>query len=305
MLRPWGDPHTGEIDDRELASYLASEALLELRRLASRAERLPEGASAREHTARIRELAEFAQAMLALSVSPPRQPAHGTPTRRDQAMWERPMSYRWGVLAPERRAWVLRRVERAGLSWTPPPPLPSPRKGVPELSPGQRLGLLAGWPVKPPPGRRPLPRPGRVLKLVDREAVLALHEEADRLRPGRNRPSRWLYAHLDPGAAHYLFPDPAAHDWPDPDAGRSWWRCGGLLRMADGEQVNGSLLVLPETFAALPSTVPRVRQRRLALISRLTERDVYLWGRDHEPHCAPEACGYAPGGDGDGRPPSI
>jgi hypothetical protein len=62
--------------------------------------------------------------------------------------------------------------------------------------------------------------------------------------------------------------------------------------MYDGEQVSGMLAVLPETFVALPSTLPRREQLRLVHLARSTERDTYLWGRDHKAECAPQLCGY-------------
>jgi hypothetical protein len=106
--------------------------------------------------------------------------------------------------------------------------------------------------------------------------------------------SPWLRAHLDPAAVHFLFPDPAEYYWPSEAGPISWWQCRALLVMSDGEQVSSSLGVLPETFLALPSTVPRRLQRRLALTARLLERDPGLWGRDHEPDCSLERCGYMP-----------
>ncbi|WP_424642488.1 hypothetical protein [Embleya sp. AB8] len=148
--------------------------------------------------------------------------------------------------------------------------------------------------MRTPPGRRQLPPQARVLKALDRAAIFALYQEAGRRRLGLGSDSPWLHAHLDPDAAHFLFPDPATYYWPDPDAGRPWWQCSVLLHMVDGEQVRSGLAVLPETFTALPSTVSRLRQRHLALIARTTERDTWLWGRDHESDCGPDACGYAP-----------
>ncbi|MER7672010.1 hypothetical protein ABTY61_26630 [Kitasatospora sp. NPDC096128] len=204
------------------------------------------------------------------------------------------MSWLWNTAGPEKRAWIVSHIEKIGLRWTPPSPLPIPRKGVPPLSARQRMGLLAGWPVKAPAGRQPLPREARVLKALDTDAVSALHEEAGRLRLGRGGSSPWLQAHLAPGGPHYLFPDPADYCWPDPEAGRRWWECRMLLTMIDGEQVSSMLAVLPETFTTLPSTVPRFRQRRLAHVARATERDTSLWGRDHRTRCSPEQCGYVP-----------
>jgi hypothetical protein len=62
--------------------------------------------------------------------------------------------------------------------------------------------------------------------------------------------------------------------------------------MVDGEQITGSLAVLPETFTALPATLPRIRQRRLAFAAQMLERDFGLWFRDHEASCSPQRCGY-------------
>jgi hypothetical protein len=64
--------------------------------------------------------------------------------------------------------------------------------------------------------------------------------------------------------------------------------------MCDGEQVSGMVAVLPETFIALPSTLPRPEQLRLVHIARATERDTYLWSRDHKAECSPQLCGYVP-----------
>ncbi|MCC5580115.1 hypothetical protein IMZ11_31270 [Microtetraspora sp. AC03309] len=215
-------------------------------------------------------------------------------SRRERAMTERPMSWTWNTAGPEGQAWILERISEDGYRWTPPPPLPTPGKGPALLSTRQRLGLLWGWPVKTPAGRQPLPHQARMLKAVDSAGIYALYEEAGRLRLGLGKASSWLRAHLDPSATHFLFPDPAAYYWPDPDAARRWWQCRVLLQMVDGEQVTRSLAVLPETFIALPSTVSRIRQRRLAQIARATERSTYLWRRDHQTDCSPERCGYVP-----------
>jgi hypothetical protein len=71
--------------------------------------------------------------------------------------------------------------------------------------------------------------------------------------------------------------------------------------MSGGEQVGSMLAVLPETFIALPSNLPRKEQLRLIHRARSTERDTYLWGRDHEAECDPQLCGYVPEID---NPPS-
>nr|WSX75537.1 hypothetical protein OH826_17605 [Streptomyces sp. NBC_00899] len=285
----------GEIDDRKLAAYLAAMALLEIRSLAGRARRLPDEVSAADTFDRIRFLADLCE-NLPLSARPrSRQSSRRKPvSTHERAMRERPMSWNWNTAGPEKRAWILSHIEQAGYPWTPPPPLPVPRKGIPALSARQRIGLLAGWPVKTPSSRQPLPRKARVLKALDRDAILALYEEAGHLRLGLGAGSPWLRAHLDPSGPHFLFPDPANCYWPDPKAGRHWWQCCVLLRRIDGERVSSMLAVLPETFTALPSTVPRFRQRHLAHVARATEGDTGLWGRDHKTHCGQVQCGYVP-----------
>lgn len=134
-------------------------------------------------------------------------------------------------------------------------------------------------------------------------AVCALYEEAGRLRLGLGTGGPWLRAHPNPDGVHYLVPDPANYYWPGNPSGKGgmirWWQCTALLRMYDGEQVSGMLAVLPETFAALPSTLPRREQLRLVHLARATERDTYLWGRDHKASCGLQLCGYVP------KPPTV
>ena len=284
-----------EIDDRELAALLAASALVEIRYLAGSAQRTPEDYPPADALERIRFLADIVHNMPLIANPSTRRPAGGkAPSRSERAMRARPMSWTWNTSEPDARAWITQHVEEVGRRWTPPPPLPIPRTGVPALTTRQRIALLAGWPVKTPPGRLPLPSQAHVLKALDSEAVLTLREEARHLRLGTGADGPWLRAHLDPAGTHFLFPDPADHYWPAPEVERGWWQCTLLLRMTDGEQVTGMLAVLPETFLALPSTVPRLRQRRLARIARATERDIYLWGRSHRAACDPQRCGYPP-----------
>ncbi|MEV7116875.1 hypothetical protein [Kitasatospora griseola] len=280
MLKSRWRSCTGQIDDRELAAFLAGEALMEIRILARRP--TPQDVPSGETVDRIKELATFSHEMLAVSRTVRRRPSGRPPTRREQAMADRPMCYPWHTSSPERRAWILDRIDRFGLRWTPPPPIPVTRKGVQDS--GRGLGFLVGWPVKTPAGRRPLPRSARVLKALDGEALIALR--------GEDEYGGWLRAHLAPGATHFLLPDPADHAWPAGGAGR--WRCRLLLRMADEEQVTGWAEVRTEDFVALPSNVPRPRQRRLARIACLTERDTYLWAEDHRAEAKRQDCGCEP-----------
>ncbi|MFI6597175.1 hypothetical protein ACIBHX_13015 [Nonomuraea sp. NPDC050536] len=215
-------------------------------------------------------------------------------------MAKRPMSWTWNTTGTEGRAWILRHIEQEGRAWTPPPPLPAYRKGLSPMTVRQRAGVLLGrWPVRAPAGRQPLPAEAQVLKALDTDAVCALYEEAGRLRLGLGKGGPWLRAHLDPDGVHYLVPDPANYYWPGNQDGRGgkirWWQCTALLRMSDGEQVTGMVAVLPETFTALPSNLPRRQQLRLVHLARATERDTYLWGRDNSADSSPQRCGYTPG----------
>ncbi|MBE1530955.1 hypothetical protein [Actinomadura algeriensis] len=281
----WFGRRTEERADREAAAYLAGRALIEIRYLAGRP-----GEDTAEALRQIRFLADLAHNMPGIAGGGPGRCKDFS--RREAAMAARPMSWTWETTGPKGRAWMLARLAKAGRSWTPPPPLPTPRKGVTTLSARQRVGLLRGWPVKAPPGHRPLPRHARRVKAVDTETVAALKDEAERHRFGMGGDGRWWRAHLDPDAVHHLVPDPAPYYWPDPEHGRPWWQCRSLVRMIDGEEVTTSVAVLPATFAALPSDVSRLRLRGRALVRvmRAVERDTYLWRLDHQ--CTPDGCGY-------------
>jgi hypothetical protein len=279
------------VDDRTVAGLLAYQALIEIRSTARKPRRQPE-ASTRETLERISFLADLVH-NLPLIAQPHsrRRPARsGITSRREQAMRARPMSWTWNTTGELGREWMLRHIAEAGYQWTPPTELPIPRKDFTAWTPRLRLQMLTGWPVRTPPGKRPLPAQARVLKALGRDQMYALWEQAGRRRLGLGSASPRFYAHLDPEAEHYVFPDPADYYWPGEE--HPWWECRVLLRMVDGERITGSVAVLPETFAELPSTVARLRQRRYALTARMLERDYYLWYRDHEEACSPQRCGY-------------
>jgi hypothetical protein len=284
--------------DRDVAVLLAAEAFIEIRHLAWR--RLQDGPPD-EDLERIRFVADLCHNLPGIARPRPRRPSRdGTSgTSSERAMARRPMSWTWNTATPDGRAWMLRRIEQDRRSWTPPPPLPDHRTGPAPTTPRQRVGILLGrWPVRAPAGRQPLPAKANVLKALDTDAVCALFEQAGQLRLGLGKGGSWLRAHLDPGGVHYLLPDPASYYWPGSPDGRGgtigWLQCTALLRMRDGEQVSGMVAVLPETFIALPSTLPGREQLRLVHHVRSTERDTYLWGRDHRPRCGPQLCGYRP-----------
>ncbi|MHA6758958.1 hypothetical protein [Streptacidiphilus sp. PAMC 29251] len=284
-----------------MAALLATMAFIEIRHLAGGARRVAQDNSHDEALDRIRFLADLSHNLPGVARPLPRRPSRqGKPLGSfDQAMADRPMSWAWNTAGPEARAWMLRHIDQAGRSWTPPPPLPQSRKDPSPMTWRQQMDLLLRrWPVKAPAGRRPLSAEANVLKALDTEAVCVLHEEAGRLRLGLGGGGSWLRAHLDPDGVHYLLPDPASYYWPGNPNGRGgeidWWQCTTLLQMFNGEQVSGMVAVLPETFTALASTMPRKEQLRLAHRVRSIERDASQWGRGHKAECAPQLCGYVP-----------
>ncbi|QES53038.1 hypothetical protein DEJ51_01150 [Streptomyces venezuelae] len=290
--------------DRDVAAFLAARAFTEIRHVAGGL--TVRDTSPEEVLDRIRFLADLSHNLPGVARPRPRTPSRlGKPLGSfDQAMAERPLSWVWSTAGPEARAWMLRHIEQMTHHWTPPPPLPRSRTGPAPVTLRRQTGILLGrWPVRTPAGRRPLPAQARVLKALDTEGVCALNDEAHRLRLGLGGSGSWLRAHLAPDGVHYLLPDPADYYWPgNPDSsggGIRWWQCTMLLRMRDGEQVASMVAVLPGTFAALPSTVPRRRQLRLAHVVRSVERDTSQWGRDHESACGPGLCGYVREAAGD------
>lgn len=293
--------------DRDMAALLAARAFVEIRSLAREALRSNDS-SHDEVLDRIRFLADVCHNMPGVARPPFWQPSRwGGSGTSDRAMAERPLSWTWNTSSPKGQAWMLSHIEEERRAWNPPPPLPEPRKDPLPMTLWQRIGLLLRrWPVRAPLGRKPLPAEANILKALDTESICALHDEARRLRLGLGTGGSWLRGHLARDGVHYLLPDPAVHYWPGNPNGRGgsieWWQCTALLQMYDGQQVSSMIAVLPETFAALASTLPRREQLRLVHRVRSIERDAYLWGRNHEAACAPQLCGYVPEATDTGPP---
>jgi len=272
------------IDDFEAANIVVHKALVEIRFLAGN--RPSWDRTSEANLDRIRFLANMCHNM-------PTTPRgrRNSAGRRDRP----PMSWARNTSGPEARSLILEWIEKDGCQWTPPPPIPLKRKGIPRRSLRQRATVLTGWPVQPPKGRSQLPVEARRLKALGADAVCALFEEAGRFRPDTGKVSPWLRAHLDPNAVHYVVPDPETYAWPHSDGPRpiAWWNSRLLLTMRDGEHVKSTVPVMPERFAALPDNVPRHRQHRLLHALRGLERDTYFWRKDHEAVCDPGRCEYA------------
>ena len=282
---------------------LLSMALIEIRHLAGPARRESGEATPEEDLERIRFLSNLVHNLPRVTQPPVHRPLrrNAPPSTRERAMLERPLSYTWNTAGPQGRAWITARLDRAGSPWTPPPPLPTPPATPPDLTWRQRLALPGRWPVQPPDGLSPLPQAAHVLKELDTEAVLDLFEEARRLKLGLGTSVPYLRAHLAKDGIHYLVPDPAGYYWPgNPDGPGGkilWWQCTALLQMSDGAQVADRVAVVPETFTALPATLPRRKQRQLLHFARATERDTGVWGHDHKADCGPTTCGFTPPGE--------
>ncbi|BCJ75624.1 hypothetical protein CS0771_51680 [Catellatospora sp. IY07-71] len=293
--------HREAEQDREVAALLSAMAFMEIRHLAAEAKRLPADQPPDKILERIRTLADLCH-NLPHATRPRRWlPSRRgtTPSTREQALTRRPMSWTWNTAGPQARAWMLSHIEARHPHWTPPPPIPQRRSTPPTLNLRQEAAALLGrWPVRAPAGEQPLPPTAHVLKALDTGTVCALHEEAAQLRLGLGTGGPWLRRHLHPDGVHYLVPDPASYYWPGRADGSGdairWWQCTALLRMYDGEQVSSMVAVMPETFTALPRNLPRHRQARLVHLARATERDTYLWGRDHKAICGPATCGHTP-----------
>lgn len=270
--------------DRDIAALLAAMAFTEIRHLAGRPQRGEQDTSHDEVLDRIRFLANLSHNLPGVARPRARRPSRqGKPIGSfDQAMTERPMSWVWNTAGPDARAWMLRHIEQAGRSWTPPPPLPQSRRAPSPMTPRQRVGLLLRrWPVKAPTGRPPLPAAANVLKALDTEAVCALNDEARRLRLGLGGGGSWFRAHLAPDGVHYLLPDPATYYWPGTPNARGgeidWWQCTMLLQMYNGEQVSSNgrctpgdlrsaaLDIAPEGPAATRPPRPLHRARHLPM----------------------------------------
>src|SRR5688500_2995913 len=122
-----------EIDDRQAAAFLAARAFIEIRHLARRHSQEPLPA---EDVQRIWFLADLCHNLPGDTGPRARRPTRrNAPTSsRERARAERPMIWTWNTTGAEGRAWILKRLGEAGHRWTPPPPLPSPRKGSPPLT---------------------------------------------------------------------------------------------------------------------------------------------------------------------------
>lgn len=155
--------------DRDMAALLAARAFVEIRRLAADALG-SHNDSHDEVLDRIRFLADLCHNMPGVARSPFWQPSRWgvSGDSDDRAMAERPLSWTWNTASPRGQAWMLDHIEEDGRAWSPPPPLPEPRKDPLPMTLWQRTGLLLGrWPVRAPLGHKPLPAEANFLKALE------------------------------------------------------------------------------------------------------------------------------------------
>ncbi|MGW1789133.1 hypothetical protein ACWCO0_00615 [Streptomyces tubercidicus] len=109
----------------------------------------------------------------------------------------------------------------------------------------------------------PLPRTVRAVgtaQLLDLAQEAAMHGFSQRL------PVDWLQEHLAAEATHYLFPRLVQRLRHRPEVPLQW-RCQQLLTVRTGEQIQGLLDVLPDTFDKLPETLDTASKKDI--VSRI------------------------------------
>jgi hypothetical protein len=258
VVRPWG-----RWKRRLVAERLLHMALLEIRFLAANPSDAdhPDGS-----LAQIRMIADICHR---LPVSP---------LGRDKEGFD-PFVYMWQTASPDQQRWLTQQLQAIGvdqryLEESPPWPRPATPPAV------RPRWERHGW---------QLPRDPRAFKALDTTTLRALILEADALEPpGRKHPN-WLLAHLHPDGPHILRASRTDEILflPQRPADLRQYRC--LVWMEDSTTVVGHVRLRASSFTALPANLSRLRRMELAAIPpRRSDRDVYLWGRDHravEPDC--------------------
>jgi hypothetical protein len=145
-----------EIDDRDAAAILSRRALVEIRFLSGT--RPGWDRTSKENLDRIRFLADMVHNLPGL---------HETRRSRRDLHTRRSMAWTWNTTGPVGQALMLQWIAEAGCHWTPPPPFDLARKSVPQRTLRQRASILAGWLLRTPPGRVPLPHEARKVKTLD------------------------------------------------------------------------------------------------------------------------------------------
>ncbi|MGW8556130.1 hypothetical protein [Streptomyces tubercidicus] len=109
----------------------------------------------------------------------------------------------------------------------------------------------------------PLPR---TVRAVDTAQLLDLAQEAAMHGFSQRLPVDWLRENLAAEATHYLFPALVQRLRHRPEVPLQW-RCQQLLTVRTGEQIQGLLDVLPDTFGKLPETLDTASKKDI--VSRI------------------------------------
>ncbi|MEV4757308.1 hypothetical protein AB0J86_19635 [Micromonospora sp. NPDC049559] len=250
-MRVWGRR------EREyVRAYLLHEALIEIRYLAFRPEsaKHPDG-----HLEQIRVIADV---------------CHNLPTagglRPDEFD---PFVWMWQTANAYQREWLTRHLDKLGVDYSyliESPQLPRPAT-PPATRPAFRPG---GW---------QLPRTPGGFKALDTVTLESLARELVVLEPSSSRYVERQLAHLQPDGRHILRARRKGETVHSSDGPEDFREYHALLTMVDGAVVVGRFQLRESSFAALPADLTRLRRFQLAAVPpRRGERDVYLWGRDHE-----------------------
>jgi hypothetical protein len=251
--------------DRErVVAGLLSSALVEIRTLAFNPDlaRHPDG-----HLAEIRMIADVCHNLA--GAAPVR-----APNEFDPFIWT------WQQANADQKRWLREHLDDLGVDYSHlelaepwPPPATAPAMG-PRWS-------RRGW---------RFPRDPDAFIAVHTTPLAGLLREADALEPPGRKSPEWLLAHLHPDALHIVRACSPTDLLFLPSGPGDLRQFRGLLRMRDGAIVVGHLRLRESSFGALPANLSRIDRYRLAATPpRRRERDVYLWGRNHdatEPDCA-------------------
>lgn len=226
-----------------------------------------------------------------------------------QGIGRRPLDYEWSIDSPEVRERMRGWIAQAGCRWGPPTrpdrvrrreqrrELREQRRPPGRPRPWDRLTDLFGWPVRTGRWRRPVPPAARTIAAIDAETFVAWTIGRNDPSEERDAAAAWTVGHLAPGPVHFVMAVPSRPDRQSAQRGLSSYLV--LLMMSDGKQIAESRLLDPQQVAALPVTLPRPQQYRLA--HRIQRRaklghrgSLYLWERRHEDSCSLECCGVPP-----------
>ncbi|WP_034263324.1 hypothetical protein [Actinospica robiniae] len=295
-------PRRRRVGDYEAALIIAGAALAEIRELADPARPASERLG-RDTLQHIWQLADRTHNLPSVARTSRFVP---------QGIGRRPMDWEWGIDSPEVRERMQGWIAQAGCRWSPPTRVDRILRRAERRDRGERnrppdrprawdrLTDPFGWPVRTGPLRRPVPPAARIVRPIDAETFVAWTIGCDEPSGQRDALAAWTIGHLAPGPVHFLMaePDRSRRRSEHPD-GLSWFHA--LLTMSDGTQLTGSRRLAARLVDALPATLPRPQQFRLAhQIVRRAKIDLRrpgslgAWESRHADACSVERCGAPP-----------